>query len=361
MIMMMAHNNNTTTTHHNNNSSKEEEEQKKAHENAFMEAAINIRDSRLSSFHITNPIILRCGAYLVNKSLYNISINGGADDDDEDVMEAIADQCYRRLRSLLCVGESTIMHGRDPHGLLLTPWSTTPAYNMLFSRPAASSALLAPWDALHISVERGGGAALDLRCRLILGALARTGRCDFNAFHDGKMSPLRFAVERCGPKTVRVLVHLEAAFAPNEEENALDAIAAAPLDVLLAFAGDITPLGIPDLHRRIAARPDGGTLLHAVVCHPQADERHLRVVLCKFEGDVRRLDDALRSPLEALRRLHPASPLVPLLERLEADAAAEQQPQQQKWRAAATLAVARHKGLPRELGRRLARQLRVAV
>jgi hypothetical protein len=208
-------------------------------------------------------------------------------------------------------------------------------------------------------VAYGGGAALDLRCRLILGALGRTGRCDFNAVFDG-MSPLRFAVERCGPKTVRALaVHLDAAFARHED--GLGIIAAAPLDVLLAFEGCLTPLGIRDFHRRIASRPDGGTLLHAVVCHPQADERHLRVVLDAFEGDVRRLDDALRSPLEALRRLHPASPLVPLLERLEADAAAQQQKQLHYWRAAATLAVARHKGLPRELGRRLARQLRVAV
>jgi hypothetical protein len=216
---------------------------------------------------------------------------------------------------------------------------------------------LAPWDALQVCVERGGGAALDERCRLILGALGRTGRCDFNALYDGTLSPLRFAVERCGPKTVRALGYLDAVFAPHED--ALGAIAAAPLDVLLAFEVCITPLGIPDLHRRIAARTDGGTLLHAVVCRPQADERHLQVVLCKFEGDVRRLDDAQRSPLEALRRLNPASPLVPLLERLETEAAAAAQ--QQQWRAALTLAVARHKGLPLELGRRLARQLRVAV
>lgn len=109
-------------------------------------------------------------------------------------------------------------------------------------------------------------------------------------------------------------------------------------------------------------RPDGGTLLHAVCANPLADERHLQVVLRSFGGDVRWLDDALRSPLQVLLTLRPTSVFVPLLERLEAEAAvAASRSSSANWRAALALLVARHKGLPRELGQRLTRQLRVAV
>ncbi len=64
-----------------------------------------------------------------------------------------------------------------------------------------------------------------------------------------------------------------------------------------------------------------------------------------MQGDVRLLDDALRSPRNLLRaRADPVlDGLVAEFERRERAAHAAD------WRAAATLAVARRKGLPREL------------
>lgn len=130
----------------------------------------------------------------------------------------------------------------------------------------------------------------------------------------------------------------------------------------------------PVLYGRIASRPDGGTLLHAVCANPLATEQHIRLVLRPFESqEVRLLDDKLRTArdLLLLRRLNcdggdgdggggGGDTLDAVIEHMEylerighkADLLC----------AKTTLLVMRRKGLPRELALRVAKQrLRVAA
>jgi hypothetical protein len=308
-----------------------------ATQRAFMRAAGHMDDGSLGTFRVTNPALFDVGAYLVVKSAYAVVL---APDDDGENMDRLANRLWRRWQSLLC----------------------TYAIDARQQQPC-----LTPWDTLHRYCELGGGAALDSRCRLILGALGRTGRCDFNSSflpplhyekEGGRRSPLLFAIQNCGPKTVNVLgEQLDAAFAPHED--GLTAIAEAPLDVLLAFKERV-PGGIPDLHRRIANRPYGGTLLHAICANPLSSAIHIaKVGLRTFEGDVWMLDDALRSPRDLLRARGD-----PALHSIMAIMAARERREHAimmiiDWRTAATLIVARRKGLTRELAQRLAKHLRV--
>jgi hypothetical protein len=161
---------------------------------------------------------------------------------------------------------------------------------------------------------------------------------------------------------------------PHESDAALAALADAPLDVLEVFRSRFQPprgfcfyritRGTSTLiaARQRAPRCDnggnGGTLLHAVCINPNSNEAQIRIVVDVLRVSPFHLDDALRSPIDLLRlrRNQPLSfsLIIEELEERERDELAADP------RHGLTLALARRRGLPDDVGERIARFLRVA-
>ena len=215
----------------------------------------------------------------------------------------------------------------------------------------------------------GWRGRLDERCAEVLASLGRTGRCMFDLSSSllGDESQLLYAIRHCGPATVRFLHHtFSCRLLVRHETGAavLAVLADAPLDVLSVFRHH-PPRGFSLTSEeegggelRLARRNGGGTLLHAVCANPKADEGHIRIVHDVLGVSVLLLDDALQSPIDLLRaRTHNRAGWTPLIREL---ALREHRALAVDPRHKLALVIAFRRGMPAEVGRRIARFLRVA-
>ena len=221
-------------------------------------------------------------------------------------------------------------------------------------------------------------AMVDLRCTCILASLGRTGRCRLDAPSDilDNATPLLYALRHCGPITVRC-IHLSVCsrLQPGETDAALAALAAAPLAVLSVFRYSppsgllrVLPEGAPrgaSPLLSVRCRDGGGTLLHAICANPDARVDHVRIALDVLGVSPLHLDDALRSPLDLLRCIRSRAQeeeeeaaFARLIRELECR---EQRELAADPRHRLTLVLARRRGLPDEVGERIARFLRVVA
>jgi hypothetical protein len=295
----------------------------------YLHAAAHLQDETLRDFKVADPSLLRQAAALVARSLYDDAGNTAGSS-----QARILERYHRRWRDL---GFSAALESN-----LDILWLT-------------------PWDTLHLYPNHLPHA--DAQCCRILLAMARTGRCGFDApsppssgAYAANESPLHFAVAHCGPTTVGAIHgRFNGHFFPHED--ALTALANARLDVLMVFNHPLcgVPGGLGDVHGRVQ-RPFGGTLLHAVCGNPAAEPRHIFAVVETFRVSPHILDDALRSPADVLkdRRAPPLEATIRTLEAMERAAVLKD------GRHAAAVAAAERMGMPRDVALVIAKYIFVA-